>query len=110
MKAEVVEKMGKQELHQNAKRLGIKYGKLSLMQIREALIASDDKVPTKPKQRDTSPRKGSKVEKCVELYKANSKATRQELIAIFIKSGGLTSPASASTYLYNIQQKYGKPK
>src|SRR5665213_1113419 len=77
MKAEVVEKMGKQELHQNAKRLGIKYGKLSLMQIREALIASDDKVPTKPKQRDTSPRKGSKVEKCVELYKANSKATRQ---------------------------------
>jgi|SRR5665213_971505 len=106
MKEEAVNQMSRLQLRTAAKAYGIKYGKLSLMQIREALIEAGDVPIVKKKQKDNGPRAGSKVEKCLELYREHPKASRQELIGIFIKEGKLTSPAAASTYLYNIQQKY----
>ncbi|MFL6601803.1 MAG: hypothetical protein ACJ8R9_10775 [Steroidobacteraceae bacterium] len=108
MKKDVVEALDKTKLFQTAKRFGIKTSKLSLMQIREALVKAGDEPPKKEKKpKADGPRPGSKVARCLELYKDNIKLPRKDIIELFLKKGGLTSKAAASTYFQNIKSKYG---
>lgn len=46
---------------------------------------------------------GTKLEQAVAIFKANQKATRQELIAAFVKQLGMT-PAGASTYANQVKK------
>lgn len=106
---EQIEKMNKGELHKAAKARSIKYGKLSVMQVREALKANPDvpkpaakakRVP--PKRKDDG--KPSKMDKAVEIMKANPKLVRKDIIALFMSDAGLTK-AGASTYYQLVQKK-----
>ena len=98
-----VEKMDRKELRAAAKQAGIKYGKLSLMQVREALIkhkGNTDKIPSK---KERAKRGGTKMEAAIALVKANPDSARKEIIALFISKAKLTK-AGANTY-YTLVQK-----
>jgi hypothetical protein len=98
---EQVEKMSKAELHKNAKAAGIKYGKLSLMQTREALVAyKPDSKPAKKKGEKAvrKKRSGTKMELALEIVKKNPNLARKEIIAKFISEAKLTKAGSATYY------------
>jgi len=85
---------------------GIKYGKMSLMQIREALIAGK---PTK--WRDAAKgknqaRPGSKMEAAIKIVADNPNLPRKAIIARFIDDAGLTK-AGANTYYQLVHKKIG---
>ena len=106
--ADQIEKMGKRELNAAAKARGIKYGKMSLLQIREALKANPDEPAPKEKskrggKRPTKDGKPSKMDRALEIMKSNPKQTRKVIIGKFINDVGLTK-AGASTY-YTLCQK-----
>ncbi len=110
MKADVVEKMSKAELHKTAKAFGIKYGKLSLLQIREALIKAGDEPPTKEKKerkKQDGPREGSKMALAVEVYRDNKDKARKDILKLFMDKVKLTK-AGANTYFAIIKKKEAK--
>jgi hypothetical protein len=119
---EQVEKMDRMHLIRAAKTVGIKTGKLSLMQIREALVKSDlsaaDRKPAKKAvkvdykpnvtnrkpevvektKKVDGPRSGTKLSQCFDLYKSNQKLARKDIMALFIKDVKI-SKACANTYV-----------
>jgi|GEM_PF-5833657 len=112
MKADIVEKMDKAELHRTAKKFGIKYGKLSLMQIREALINAGDEPPNKEKKqraKQEGPRPGSKMEKAVMIYSENKDKPRKEILKLFQDRVKLTK-AGSNTYFAIIKKKMKESK
>lgn len=109
---EQIDSFSKAQLRTACKARGIKYGKMSIMQQRDALKANKDEPAPKAKgkkgrPKSDGPRPGSKSAKCLEIYNANKDKSRKELLELFIKKGGLTSPAAASTYYQNIKKRFG---
>jgi hypothetical protein len=110
--------LSRTELRQHAKAAGIKYGKMSLMQIREALANVDTKVlkNAKPPKKAGSKvvakvrkeRTGTKMESALEVMTKNPNMVRKQIIAKFIDDVGLTK-AGANTY-YSLCQKKWKAK
>lgn len=103
-----IDKMGKRELNAAAKVRGIKYGKMSLLQIREALKKNPDEPAPQEKgkraPRKTADGKPSKMERAIAVFKSNPKQPRKVIIKKFIDDVGLTK-AGASTYYTLVQQK-----
>jgi len=101
--------MSRADLRKAAKAAGIKYGKMSLMQIREAL---SEVKPTKSKKADgpkvRKERTGTKMEAALELMTKNPGLVRKQIITKFIDDVGLTK-AGANTY-YSLCQKKLKAK
>lgn len=94
---ESVEKMGRNDLRAAAKSVGIKYGKLSLMQIREQLVNSKPAKAEKSKKDNGPARAGSKMLLAIEIMKKNPNQPRKVVIGKFIDEAKLTK-AGASTY------------
>jgi TorA maturation chaperone TorD len=115
---EQIEKMSKTELFSAAKARNLKYGKLSLMQIRDLLKQHKELPEVKAKtakkavkaktksagKSDRGVRPGTKMAGCVAIYDENPNASRKELLNLFIAKGKLTSLPAASTYLQNIKK------
>lgn len=99
-----VEKMGRKDLRAAAKAAGIKYGKLSLMQIREALVKGEGTTKsTNNKKSARTKRGGTKMEAAIAIMKDNPDKSRKEIIALFISKAKLTK-AGSNTY-YTLVQK-----
>ncbi len=97
---EQIDKMTKAELSKACKARGIKAGKLSLMQQREALKKDKEEPAPKVKAKremQEGPRPGSKMEKATEIYAANKDKPRKEILKLFETKAGLTK-AGANTY------------
>lgn len=105
--------LSKKELHQHAKAAGIKYGRLSLLQIREQLAKADTKVlagprkpvkkankgaSTKTEKKVRAKREGTKMEKAIAIVKANPNKARKDIIKLFISDAKLTKAGSATYY------------
>lgn len=102
---EVIDKMTNQEIRTAAKSVGIKYGKLSKMQIQAALVGTDPKAPkVKAVKGPRAPKVGTKMEKATEYFKANKSMARKDLIKYFMEKIGLTKPG-ANTYHQLIKKK-----
>ena len=110
---EKIEQMGKRELYAAAKARGIKYGRMSLMQIRDALKANPDEPAPKqkgakakkaPPKRKAADGKPSKMDAAIEVMRKNPNLPRKSIIAKFIDDVGLTK-AGASTYYTLVQKK-----
>jgi hypothetical protein len=96
--------MGRTELRAAAKAAGIKYGKLSLMQIREALVKEAPASKTSNNKKSTrNKRGGTKMEAAIAIMKDNPDKSRKEIIALFISKAKLTK-AGSNTY-YTLVQK-----
>jgi hypothetical protein len=102
---EQVEGMTRKDLRASAKKVGIKYGQLSLMQLREALV--DYKPSKKVEKEDRKKRSNTKMQLAVDLYTKNVDASRKEIIELFISKAKLTKAGSA-TYYSLIKQKLKK--
>jgi hypothetical protein len=100
-----VDKMTRTELRAAAKAAGIKYGKMSLMQIRDALR---DVKPVAKKERVRAERTGTKMEAAIKIIEDNSDKSRKEILALFQTKAKLTK-AGANTY-YSLCQKKLKAK
>jgi hypothetical protein len=113
--------LGKAELRQHAKAAGIKYGKMSLLQIREALAKVDTatlvvgkpakkagpsgrKNPSKPERKE---RTGTKMEKALAIVQDNRDLPRKAIIKLFMEKAKLTKAGSA-TYYSLVQKKLNK--
>jgi hypothetical protein len=95
-----IDKMTKAELGKACKARGIKHGKMSLMQQREALKKDKDEPAPKVKakrEKQEGPRPGSKMEKATEIYAANKDKARKDILKLFETKAGLTK-AGANTY------------
>jgi hypothetical protein len=101
-----IAEMSRQELRTAAKAAGIKYGKMSLMQIREALKDAKPVKKAGPKVRKQ--REGTKMEAAMAVMEKYPDKARKEIIAKFISDVGLTK-AGANTY-YSLVQKKLKTK
>ena len=110
---EKIEAMSKRELYAAAKARGIKYGRMSMFQIREALKGNpDEPAPKKaePKEkkgrakRQAADGKPSKMDLAIEVVKNNPKQPRKVIIKKFIDDVGLTK-AGASTYYTLVKKK-----
>lgn len=130
---EQIEQMSKAELYGAAKVRGIKYGRLSLFQIREQLkewkepvviqttastsneqIVEEVPVKTKktvakkkvvkPVKKERKVRTGTKMQKCREIVENNPKAERKEIIKLFMSKAGL-SKAGSATYFQLLKKK-----
>jgi hypothetical protein len=107
--------LNRTELRQHAKAAGIKYGKMSLLQIREALAKADTKLLSKPakaakKANGKAERKaktGTKMEKALKLMEKNPGLVRKAILAKFMNDVGLTK-AGAATYYALITKKLAK--
>jgi hypothetical protein len=98
-----VEKMNRSELRTAAKQAGIKYGKMSLMQVREALVAHK---PSKvEKKGERKARTGTKMQKAIALF--DKSAARKDVIAKFMSEAKLTK-AGAATYYALVKKKLAK--
>lgn len=113
--------MSKKELHHYAKAAGIKYGKLSLMQIREQLAKVDTKALSKPSvgpkkasnkgkmakspKQPRAERKGTKMQKAIALF--DKTLSRKDVIAKFMSEAKLTK-AGAATYYALVKKKISK--
>lgn len=103
-----VESLNRAELRAAAKKAGIKYGKMSLMQVREALFfLKPTKVVEKTKKKDGSARDGSKMALAIAIFQKSPNAVRKDVIAKFISEAGLTK-AGSSTYFQLIKKKLAK--
>jgi hypothetical protein len=111
--------LNRTELRQHAKAAGIKYGKMSLLQIREALAGADTKLLSKPakgpkkaiskankgdNKKSRKQRTGTKMELALEICKKNPNMPRKGIIAKFISEAKLTK-AGANTYYALCQKK-----
>lgn len=113
---DAIDQMSKMELRHAAKQRNIKYGKLSLLQIREALKSNPEEIEMSSKKKAVAkkaPAKKkvgktgdgpSKMDLAVEIYKANKNAPRKKLIELFMKDAGLTK-AGAGTYVQLVRKK-----
>jgi hypothetical protein len=97
-----IDKMSRQELRAAAKAAGIKYGKMSLMQIRDAL--RDHTPAPKKKTTERKERTGTKMEKALAIRAKFPDLARKEIIAKFISDAGLTK-AGANTYYALVMKK-----
>jgi hypothetical protein len=107
---ETIDKMSRKDLRLTAKVAGIKYGKLSVMQIREALLNAPDVVTEKPTKsakkkiatkKETKVRKertGTKMEAAMEIMQENDGKSRKEIIALFMSKAKLTKAGAATYY------------
>jgi hypothetical protein len=94
--------MNRSELRAAAKAAGIKYGKLSLMQIREAL--TNHKPAKAKKSGERKQRTGTKMEAALAVMEKHPGLVRKQIIAKFIDDVGLTK-AGANTYYALVQKK-----
>src|SRR5258708_7606620 len=100
-----VESLTRPELRSAAKKAGIKYGKMSLLQIREALVASKPaKVVEKTKKQKGVARPGSKMLAAIELVQKHPDWERKQMIVAFIEKIGLTEKG-APTYYQLVKKK-----
>jgi DNA-directed RNA polymerase specialized sigma24 family protein len=103
-----IDQMSRQELRAAAKAAGIKYGKLSLFQIREALKDAKPVSKKKSEPKERKVRSGTKMEAALAVMTKYPDKARKEIIAKFIDDVGLTK-AGAATY-YSLVQKKMKTK
>lgn len=72
-----------------------------------APVEFKNKSDSKPKPTVDAPKRdvkaGSKLERCIEVYKTMRNATRKELIAAFVEQVGMTE-AGASTYAAQVKK------
>lgn len=104
------EKMDRNQLRAAAKAVGIKYGKMSLLQIREALAAHKPAKPSKAAKKETKVRKertGTKMEAAIALVEKHPDWDRKKIIAAFIDTVGLTK-AGSNTYYTLVMKKVKK--
>jgi hypothetical protein len=104
-----IDDMSKVQLRTACKARGIKYGKLSLMQQREALKAQKDEPSPKQKKARTKqdgPREGSKMALALQVFKDNKGKERKDILKLFIDKVKL-SKAGANTYYQLLKSKYG---
>ncbi len=100
--------MNRVELRAAAKAAGIKYGKLSLMQIREELEKVGTKVTKPVTKKDKGPaRSGSKMLAAIELVQKHSDWSRKQILTAFVEKIGLTEKG-APTYFQLVKKKLNK--
>jgi hypothetical protein len=100
-----VEALNRSELRSAAKKAGIKYGKLSLLQLREALVAHNpSKVVVKTKKEKGVARPGSKMLLAIQLVEKHPDWARKVAIQAFQDKIGLTKAGSA-TYWQLVNKK-----
>lgn len=107
---EQIESMSKAQLRTACKARSIKYGKMSIMQQREALKQNKDEPAVKEKgkkgrPKSDGPRPGSKVEAALKIFQDNKGKPRKDVIKLFMEKAKL-SKAAANTYYQNIKTKY----
>lgn len=93
---EQLDKMNKAQVNAVAKKLGIKYGKLSLMQTREAIVNFKDVPKVDMKAKAKTARDGSKMAKCIDIFKKGG--SRQDIIAKFASEAKVTQKALGTYY------------
>jgi hypothetical protein len=97
--------MTRQELRAAAKKAGIKYGKMSLLQIRNALADVKPGAAVKSKKEKVrKERTGTKMESAMKILADNGDKSRKEIIALFQSKAKLTA-AGANTYYQLCQKK-----
>jgi hypothetical protein len=92
-----LETMGRQELRRLAKEHGIKYSKMSLFQIREAL---KDVKPSKKKDepKERKQRTGTKMQSALKIMEDNPDLPRKSILKLFQDKAKLTLNGSATYY------------
>jgi hypothetical protein len=90
--------MTRQELRAAAKQAGIKYGKMSLLQIRNALADVKPAAKSKKEKVGRKERTGTKMESALKIMSDNSDKSRKEILALFQSKAKLTKAGSATYY------------
>lgn len=95
-----IDEMSKSDLAKACKARGIKYGKMSLMQQRDALKANkEEPKPKEKKQREKGDREPrGKMALAIDLYTKNKDKPRKEIIKLFQDKAKLTKAGSATYY------------
>jgi hypothetical protein len=109
-----VAEMTRAELRSACKASGIKYGKLSVMQMREVLMKTPEIVAEKTgttkaakkkvAKKGRKERTGTKMEGAIDVVAKNPNLPRKAIIALFIDKVGLTK-AGANTYYALVTKK-----
>lgn len=113
-----IDSMSKAELRTACKARGIKHGKLSILQQRDALKAMKaepldhsltdeikmNKKGKKVRAKQDGPRAGSKMALALEICKVNKGKDRKDILKLFMDKAKLTK-AGASTYYQLVQKR-----
>jgi hypothetical protein len=100
-----IDNMSKAELRAACKARGIKFGRLSLLQQRDALKENKaEPVKAKKEKKEYEPR--GKMAQAIDIYVKNKDKARKEIIALFISKAKLTKAGSA-TYYALIKKRLG---
>jgi len=95
-----IDDMNRADLAKACKARGIKHGKLSLMQQRDALKANkDEPKPKEKKVREKGNREPrGKMALAIDLFQKNKDKPRKEIIKLFQEKAKLTKAGSATYY------------
>ena len=99
-----IDEMTKAELAKACKARGIKHGRLSLLQQRNALKANKEEPKAKEKKSREPREPRGKMAVAIGLYEKNQDKPRQEILKLFQEKADLTK-AGANTYFALIRKR-----